>query len=175
MIGLKQITDVLENYKKKRDISYFEAADKGYIRCRMKNSVNPSRAYNLIIQPIFDQQLLRIRVPEIAEINTGSTAAKMLLLSDAESRYGSIEISGGSMTFQINHICQADDKNDPPPEVVEKLLDVTASSLRYIEMIVVHGGMLDAGIPEVCVYKIMGILFPQEQEYKSGQVDDVQE
>mgnify|MGYP000365476692 CR=1 FL=1 len=52
--------------------------------------------------------------------------------------------------------------------IVEKLLDVTASSLRYIEMIVVHGGMLDAGIPEVCVYKIMGILFPQEQEYKSG-------
>lgn len=169
MITLKQIADVLRNYKKECAISDIKIAPDGYACSLLENRIDSRWPYTLTVHPIVDKQVLRIRIPKIAEIGPGSMAIEALLMTNAELTYGCVGIDSRNVTFQVNHVCRSDDDNDPPPEVLEKLLDGVVKSVQQVETTTLLCAMLDSGIPRNCANNILDILFPEQEDDEPGE------
>jgi len=164
MITLEKIADVLRNYKKEHAISDVKVTADGCVCSQIKNHVNPNRSYTMTVQPIVDKQILKICIPEIAEVRSDGMATELLFMSNACLACGCVGMdSHRGLTFHVSYVCRGDDNNDPPPEVIEKLLDGTMDGLREIEMTALFFSMLDAGIPRNCADNILDILFPEDE------------
>jgi len=169
MIAPEQIVDVLKNYNKEGGIYDIKISPNGCVCSQLENHINENRPYTIIVHPIIDRQILRVHIPAIADIDPNNMAMELLLMHNAHLVCGCVGVDSRKVTLRLNHACRSDDDNDPPPEVVEKLLDWIIDSLRAIEMTILLRAMLDAGIPRNCADNILNILFPEDEKDEPGE------
>ena len=169
MITPEQIVDVLRGYDEKAGICDTKISPDGCVCSQLENRVNENRPYAIIVHPISDSRILRVHIPEIADIDRSNIAKELLLTHNTNLACGSVGVDSSKVTLQLNHACRSDDENDPPPDVIVKLLDWIIGSLREIEITILICAMREAGIPRSCADKVMTILFPEDENEGLGE------
>ena len=163
MITVEKAAELLKASEAR--VSDVEVEDRGYVSARFANLVDPENPYQLVVHPIVERLALKILVMHIAEIRTDSALMKHIAKMNYRLIYGCIGVdSDGEVNFEINHACQDTDVEDPAPEVFGRLLDAARSTVDEVGKLIVHAGMVDAGVPANLARKIMREHFPDKEE-----------
>ena len=146
MIKPEHITQILERYSE--CISEVETDAEGFVRARFVNKIDSRQPYRLVVDPIEEELILKVWVCPIMKIRHDSQVLRDLMRANINLRCGCVGVDrDGCVTFQLNHVCAGND-GEPSPELIERLLDDSIETVRYIEKVVLFGAMLEAGIPQ---------------------------
>ncbi len=166
MIKPEQITQILERYSE--CISEVETDAEGFVRARFVNKIDSRQPYRLVVDPIEKELILKVWVCPIMKIRHDSQVLRDLMRANINLRCGCVGVDrDGCVTFQLNHICAGND-GEPSPELIERLLDDSIETVRYIEKVVLFGAMVEAGIPQGRANQIVKTLLGDDQEAQTS-------
>jgi hypothetical protein len=145
MVTVEKVNEIISN---RRDgITEVKINPKGYVEARLANLVNESRPYLLVLHPIQEGLIFRIWVSPLARLRGDSRIFVRFARLNEVLRCGCVAVDeGGDVIFQINYLCDEDD-GQPSVDLIERMLDETAKSVRYIERVVLVESMTEAGVP----------------------------
>jgi hypothetical protein len=156
MMSLKQAATLLENVAGVTDINITED---GWLHTHLPNRIDPARPYTLMVHPILEALLVRLRVEEIATVRSDSQVCSTLVRLNAGLSYGCVAVDGdGTVLYQIHHACRDDDEGDPAPEVFLRLVDETRKAVHIIASRVILVKLVESGVPDHVAKKVYEML-----------------
>ncbi len=167
MIKPEQITQILGRYSE--CISEVETDAEGFVRARFVNKIDSRQPYRLVVDPIEEELILKVWVCPIMKIRHDSQVLRDLTRANINLKCGCVGVDrDGCVTFQLNHVCASND-GEPSPELIERLLDESIETVRYIEKVVLFGAMLEAGIPQGRTNQIVKTLLGDDQAAQTSE------
>jgi len=163
MITMERAAELLTAYDKNEEhISDVRVVDDQYVSADLSNALSPSQPFRLIVHPVKETLMLKIRVPNIAKIRMDSAIVRVIANRNYQLVFGCIGIDrdDGEVMIEINHAVVDGEVQDPPPELFTRLLDAVRETVTDVSRTILHVGMIEAGIPEDLAAKIMETQFP---------------
>jgi len=147
MITLDKCRGLLEQQE---GIEAVEVARNEFVRARFANRVDPNSPHNLVVHPIEEKQALKIVVPEIAKVKSGSELFRVLSHLNYDVLVGKVGVDShdGEVRVEVVHPCRDGAEEDPSPEVFARLVEVAIGLTHDMVMLATHVGMVEAGVPE---------------------------
>lgn len=140
--------------------SDIEVDERGYLRARLQHPA--SLDITLILHPVDDALLLRVRAQNIGQIELGQPHEQVLRHVNAALVLGRVAIDNdGEVYFEINHPCLDGGTDDPGPEIFERLLRAATTTARDVARIVMSMRLQDARLPQDMVEKLLADTFGQ--------------
>jgi len=161
MITAQKAADLLKNNS--NDITEVEVDERGFVKAQMPNRLGAP--YVLVVHPIAERLVLKIRVPEVAKVHRESEAIRLLGKINYDILYGCVGIDlDGEVMIEINHPCQDGDVEDPPPEVFARLVEAVQDTVRVASKMILHAQMVEGGASESVARQVITQLFDDGSE-----------
>ena len=142
----------------------------GYVRANLANRIDPDKPHKMIVHPIKERLVLKIRVPQISEISRSADVMRLIGRVNYDILLGCIGVDqDGEVMFEINHACQDGEAMDPDEEIFRRLIDATCETVATASRLLLHASMVEAGVPRSVAEKVMETHFAEEPEEKDGE------
>jgi len=169
MISLEKAKEMLEH---QGGVENIEVCKDEWVLARFANRLNPEKPHNLVVHPIREQLIMKIRVPAISTIKHNTEFTRVLANVNYDLVLGKagVDSRDGEVMFEINHPCQDGDAEDPGPEVFARLVEAAMETARDVTLLATHVGMVEAGVPEEVVKRFLK-QFQDEDEDEAEETD----
>jgi len=142
-----------------------EVCRDAFVKGQFSNRINPDEPHDIVVHPIEEKQVLKVVVPHIAKVKSGSELYRVLSHLTYDMLLGKVGVDqDGEVRFEINHACRDGADVDPTPEVFARLIEVAMDMTNHVVLLATHVGMVEAGVPEDVARKFIEQFREQEKE-----------
>lgn len=141
----------------------------GFVRGRFSNRTSPEKPHNIVVHPLEEELVIKVVVPHIARVKTGSSLYRFLSHLTYDLLLGKVGVDpDGEVRVDVSHACRDTTDVDPSPEVFARLVEVAMDVTNHTLLLATHAGMVEAGVPKDAALKFV----EQLREQGTQEIDD---
>ena len=144
-------------------ITEVEVDERGFVKAQFPNRLGTPHV--LVVHPIAERLVLKLRVPEVAKVHRDSEAIRLLGKLNYDILYGCVGIDlDGEVMIEINHPCQDGEVEDPSPEVFGRIVEAVQDTVCVASKMILHAQMVEGGASESVARQVVTKLFDDGNE-----------